>query len=85
LYNAALSDDKDKAHELQKISDALGNLYQQGRTLGESLWALKVLMKEIGLCETNVMPPLFSQSKEEQVRLISGLKEIINVVTKEGK
>jgi len=85
LYNSALQGDEKRAHELQKLSDQLGNLYQQGRTLGESLWALKVLMKGIGLCETNLMPPLFSQSKEEQVRLISGLKEILSVETKDGK
>lgn len=82
LYEAALQNNKDKAYELQKLSDTLGNLYQQGRTLGESLWALKVLMKEIGLCETNVMPPVYPQSKEEETKLIKGLKEILGVELK---
>jgi 4-hydroxy-tetrahydrodipicolinate synthase len=77
LYEAALQNNKDKAYELQKLSDTLGSLYQQGRTLGESLWALKVLMKEIGLCEANVMPPVYPQSKEEETKLIKGLKEIL--------
>jgi dihydrodipicolinate synthase/N-acetylneuraminate lyase len=84
LYKAARENDSNKAHELQKLSDALGNLYQQGRTLGESFWALKVLMKEIGLCEPNVMPPLYSQSKEEETKLVNGLKQILNVETKEN-
>jgi 4-hydroxy-tetrahydrodipicolinate synthase len=83
LYKAARENNSNKAHELQKLSDALGNLYQQGRTLGESLWALKVLMKEIGLCEPNVMPPLYPQSKEEETKLINGLKQILNVETKD--
>jgi dihydrodipicolinate synthase/N-acetylneuraminate lyase len=82
LYKAAREGDSNKAHELQKLSDALGNLYQQGRTLGESLWALKVLMKEIGLCEPNVMPPVYPQSKEEETKLIKGLKEILGVELK---
>jgi dihydrodipicolinate synthase/N-acetylneuraminate lyase len=82
LFKAAREDDSNKAYELQKLSDALGNLYQQGRTLGESLWALKVLMKEIGLCESNVMPPIYPQSKEEETKLIKGLKEILSVELK---
>jgi dihydrodipicolinate synthase/N-acetylneuraminate lyase len=77
LYKAAMENDVDTAHSLQKLSDALGNLYQQGRTLGESLWALKVLMKEMGLCEANVMPPVYQQSKAEETKLIKGLKEIL--------
>jgi dihydrodipicolinate synthase/N-acetylneuraminate lyase len=77
LYKAAVENDKNKAHYLQRLSDVLGNLYQQGRTLGESLWALKVLMKEVGLCETYVMPPIYPQSHEEEIKLIKGLKEIL--------
>jgi 4-hydroxy-tetrahydrodipicolinate synthase len=82
LFKAAREGDSNKAYELQKLSDALGNLYQQGRTLGESLWALKVLMKEIGLCEPNIMPPIYPQSKEEETKLIIGLKQILNEETK---
>jgi len=84
LYKAARENDSNKAHELQKLSDALGNLYQQGRTLGESLWALKALMKEMGLCEPNVMPPVYPQSKEEERKLVKGLKQILNVETKDN-
>jgi len=50
--------DKDKMYEMQKLSDDYGALYQANRTLGESLHALKLLMKEKGLCEEYVMPPL---------------------------
>lgn len=82
LYKAAKEGDSNKTFELQKLSDALGSLYQQGRTLGESLWALKVLMKETGLCQPNVMPPIYPQSKEEETKLIIGLKQILNVETK---
>ena len=41
-------------------------IYQSGRTLGESLWALKLLMKEKGLCEAVVMPPLQLIIKEKK-------------------
>jgi 4-hydroxy-tetrahydrodipicolinate synthase len=66
----------DKAYEMQALSDLYGNLYQSGRTLGESLWALKVLMKELRLCNSVVMPPLQPQSQEVDQQLIESLKSI---------
>jgi 4-hydroxy-tetrahydrodipicolinate synthase len=78
LFKAAREGDSNKAFDLQKLSDALGNLYQQGRTLGESLWALKVLMNTIGLCHPNVMPPIYPLSKEEETKIIEGLKSYLN-------
>jgi len=68
-----------KAYEMQKLSDIYGNLYQAGKTLGESLWALKVLMKEKGLCEAIVMPPLQSLAKEEENNLVQKLKEVYSL------
>ena len=82
LYNAAKKADKENALALQELSDALGNLYQQGRTLGESLWALKVLMKEFGLCEPHVLPPLYEQSAMEQKKLQEGLRQIVKAEAK---
>jgi 4-hydroxy-tetrahydrodipicolinate synthase len=55
----------------------LGNLYQAGRTLGESLWALKYLMKQVGLCEPYVMPPLQPMAGEEENKLKKDLEAII--------
>lgn len=81
MVKAVEAGDRTKAYELQRISDALGDLYQKGRTLGESLWALKVLMREAGLCRPYVMPPLQTLSANEENKLISAFKELIN---KEG-
>jgi 4-hydroxy-tetrahydrodipicolinate synthase len=50
--------DKDNIYVMQQLSDEYGALYQANRTLGESLHALKLLMKEKGLCDEYVMPPL---------------------------
>ncbi|HEY4287580.1 MAG TPA: dihydrodipicolinate synthase family protein [Puia sp.] len=44
--------------KLQFLSDELGNSYQSGRTLGESLAALKLIMEREGLCQSYMMPPL---------------------------
>jgi dihydrodipicolinate synthase/N-acetylneuraminate lyase len=78
LYNAAKRAESDKALELQELSDLLGNLYQQGRTLGASLWSLKVVMNELNLCEPFVLPPLYSQTAEEEQKLQAVLKEIVS-------
>lgn len=77
LYAAAQRREEDNALALQKLSDTFGNLYQHGRTLGESLWALKVLMKELALCEPVVLPPLYPQAKEEAEKLKSTFQQMI--------
>ncbi|WP_207425447.1 dihydrodipicolinate synthase family protein [Pedobacter sp. SYSU D00535] len=77
MMMAALDSDQEQVFRYQYHSDLLGDLYQSGRTLGESLWALKVLMQEYGLCEPVVMPPLQPLSKVEEVRLRRGLHELI--------
>lgn len=76
LYNAARAGDKDLALTLQGLSDTLGSLYQQGRTLGESLWALKVIMKEQNLCEPHVMPPLYPQNEDVAKSLLRAYNSI---------
>ncbi len=58
MINAFEQGGKDKMYVMQKMSDEYGALYQSNRTLGESLHALKLLMKEKGLCDEYVMPPL---------------------------
>lgn len=76
MLKAVEAGDHAKAYDKQKLSDVYGNLYQSGKTLGESLWALKALMQQKGLCEDVVMPPLHSLSEEEKQRLIQSYEEI---------
>ena len=75
LYAAALQGNREKAMALQHRSDVLGNVYQAGRLLGESLWALKVVMKQTGLCDTYMMPPLQKLSAEEEQQVIKAWEE----------
>jgi len=77
MVKAVERGDNEEAYRFQKLSDVLGDLYQKGRSLGESLWALKVLMREEGLCQSYIMPPLQSLSMEEESKLISAFKETI--------
>jgi 4-hydroxy-tetrahydrodipicolinate synthase len=78
LYKAALGGNETKANALQKTSDVLGNIYQGGKTLGESLWALKVLMKKEGLCETHMMPPLHQLSNEEEQKVLTAWEAVVS-------
>ncbi len=77
MYKAVKSGDHEKALQLQKVSDLLGDVYQKGKLLGESLWALKVLMYELGLCGEYVMPPLYSLPDEEKNKLLKNFRNII--------
>ena len=73
---AAQAGDKTKAVALQQLSDIYGGLYQSGKTLGESLWALKVLMGHMGLCTDTVMPPLQPLGNSEKQKLIQSYEAL---------
>lgn len=77
MYKAVNAGNHEKALQLQRVSDVLGDVYQKGKLLGESLWALKVLMFELGLCEEHVMPPLYSLPDEEKNKLLKNFRNII--------
>lgn len=77
MEHAFIAGDEAKVYEMQRLSDVFGSIYQSGRTLGESLGALKVLMNNAGLCQPFVMPPLQSKSKEEEIKLIETFGKIL--------
>jgi 2-dehydro-3-deoxy-D-pentonate aldolase len=58
------------ANELQERLDALGMVYQEDHTLGQSLAALKAAMAIEGLCQPYVLPPLhtFDAARSEAIR-----------------
>jgi len=58
LYKASLAGDWDQAEALQRQVDEIATIFQNGRTLGQSLAALKVALEMIDLCGPTVLPPL---------------------------
>jgi dihydrodipicolinate synthase/N-acetylneuraminate lyase len=66
LQVSALDGNREEAERQQLLSDQLGAVYQEGRTLGQSLWALKVMLGTHQICAPVVMPPLMNGSEEEQ-------------------
>jgi dihydrodipicolinate synthase/N-acetylneuraminate lyase len=78
LNKAAKEGNSEKSLQLQQASDAWGNLYQQGRTLGQSLYALKFVMKQLHLCEPYVMPPLQALTAKDEEDLLAAYNELKN-------
>jgi 4-hydroxy-tetrahydrodipicolinate synthase len=60
--------------ELQKMTDAIGEIYQKGRTLNQSLPALKIMMNTLHLCESYVLPPLEMLGEEERKQISAAMK-----------
>jgi dihydrodipicolinate synthase/N-acetylneuraminate lyase len=69
LYQAAVRGDVNIANLLQDETNAIAKIYQQGRTLGQSLTALKVMMSTRGLCEPFMLMPLTRLSAEEEAEI----------------
>jgi 4-hydroxy-tetrahydrodipicolinate synthase len=65
LYTAFLNQDYTHAEQMQEATDQVALVYQHGRTLGESLAALKILMERRGFCQRYMMPPLTELQPEE--------------------
>ena len=70
LFEAARSGDFKEANRLQDATNEIAKIYQSGRTLGQSLAALKVMMQTKGLCDPWMLMPLtrLSADEEEEIR-----------------
>lgn len=73
LYEAAISGDMATANRLQDETNGLAKIYQQGRTLGQSLAALKVMMGTKGLCGPDMLMPLTRLSPDEEKAICDAL------------
>lgn len=68
LYRAATTGDMETANRLQTETDEIARIYQEGRTLGQSLAALKVMMGTRNLCQPWMLSPLTRlTATEEQI------------------
>ena len=65
LFEAGIKGDTAEAERLQQATNEIGQVYQKGFTLGQSLAALKVMMGTKGLCGPDMLPPLTKLSDEE--------------------
>jgi 2-dehydro-3-deoxy-D-pentonate aldolase len=65
LFGCAQTGNRSMAEELHKKMMKTAALYQRGRTLGQSLAALKAAMSFLGLCEPAMLSPLLPLDREE--------------------
>ncbi len=77
IYEAGLAGNTALAESLQAKSCEISKINTVGLTLGESLAGLKVIMKEIGLCETYMLPPLTELSEDIVKRIKEQAKSVI--------
>lgn len=77
MCESAAVQDWQKVEQLQTETDEIARIYQAGRTLGNSLQALKVMMSVRGLCQPCAIPPLTDLSTEEQQEIIKETQLII--------
>ena len=66
LYTAAVSGNAEKANTLQQKTDGIARIYQEGRTLGQSLAALKAMMTTKNLCQPWMLAPLTRLEAQEE-------------------
>lgn len=69
LYIAGVNGEEKLAQEIQEKTIEIGKVNTKGLTLGQSLAGLKVIMKECGLCETYMLPPLTELPDETAERI----------------
>lgn len=76
LCVAAEKSDWSEAENLYSRMSAVASLYQKGRTLNESLAALKAAVSCRGLCAPEVLPPLRPLSSGEVEKIRSEMREL---------
>lgn len=74
LYASAQAGRWDEVKKHQALLDTLGKVCYGGRTIGQSVAALKALMSEAGLCGPTVLPPLQTLDRRQRQELMEGLK-----------
>ncbi len=77
IFEAGVKGDNAVAESLQNKSNEIGKINTAGLTLGESLAGLKVIMKEMGLCETYMLPPLTELSEDKVSEIKEKAKSVI--------
>jgi 4-hydroxy-tetrahydrodipicolinate synthase len=74
MVAAAKTGDFNKLDQLQDLTSAISDIYQKGRSLNQSLPALKVMMNSLNLCESYVLPPLEMSDDAEKLLIVEEMK-----------
>ncbi len=78
LYRAVRQGDHPRAARLQALVDHASRLYASGRTMGQGIAAMKVVLHELGFCHPHVLPPLLVPDVAEQARIREEMHEVFS-------
>jgi dihydrodipicolinate synthase/N-acetylneuraminate lyase len=76
MINEAKQNNWSKANDWQMLTDRVAEVYQHGRTLGQSLAALKLLMSDRGLCKSYMKPPLSLLEPQQEEAILAAWKNL---------
>jgi dihydrodipicolinate synthase/N-acetylneuraminate lyase len=76
LVESCLEGDEKRIKDLYNQTLEWSKVYQKGKTLGDSLAALKLIMSEVDLCTPHVMPPLTELDENERGKVIRKFREM---------
>jgi dihydrodipicolinate synthase/N-acetylneuraminate lyase len=77
LYDFSLAGQWEEAERVQRETNEIAQIYHSGRTLGESLQALKVMMSALDLCQPIAIPPLTDLPGNEQEEVLRATRIIM--------
>jgi 4-hydroxy-tetrahydrodipicolinate synthase len=77
LVKAARRGEWETAQDLQRKLDAINVVFQEGHSLGQSLWALKVALNAESLCLPNVGIPLQPLTDEEARKICDRITSLL--------
>lgn len=80
MYDAVITGDEKAAQQIQTEVNPLADLHQKDRILSEVIPALKIMMNEKGLCNTNVLWPLTDLSETDE----KTIRQNFNSILKQG-
>ena len=78
LWSAFRNNDFKQLYAMQQLSDRYGKLYQANQGQNEQITTLKVLLQELGICQSVVLPPLQPLGADAAATLLQAFSDLAN-------
>jgi 4-hydroxy-tetrahydrodipicolinate synthase len=75
LFLAVRNGNKAEAQRLQEITNEISAIYQRGRSLGQSLAALKIMMEQFDLCGPDMLLPLRQLTENQSNEIVKAMSQ----------
>ncbi len=76
LYRAVQEGNLEEAEKYQTITNELGFIYQKRKILSQILPGLKIVLEQLGICESYCLPPCYPLDIQEAAAIIEGIREV---------